>query len=117
MRVFGSLTPEHRWPSQFSGRRATVLIGALAVVLAAGTIAFALTGERVGEALYRTFITVSSAGLVSSPGSPAEKAISVALVLAGVGVYLLVLSFVGQAIVARAERELRSGREKKMKKR
>lgn len=71
---------------------AAVAFGAL---ILAGTVGFmAILGESALDALYRTVITVYTAGLVSAPHSTGSKVLTIVLVVWGVAVFLYVFGLV-----------------------
>ncbi len=66
-----------------------------------GTVGFVVVAdESVFDALYRTVITVYTAGLVSVPDSTAERALTIVLVVWGVAVFLYVFGLVIELTVS-----------------
>ncbi len=66
-----------------------------------GTVGFVVVAdESVFDALYRTVITVYTAGLVSVPDSTAERALTLVLVVWGVAVFLYVFGLVIELTVS-----------------
>ena len=84
-----------------SVRRAAYAAGAFVVIVVAGTVGFAaFDDESVPEALYRTLITISTAGLVVAPEGAGAKAITAVLVVLGVAIFLYVFGLVIELIVS-----------------
>jgi len=82
-------------------RRAAYAAAAFVVVVVAGTVGFVVVdGESFLEALYRTLITISTAGLVVVPESAGAKAITAVLVVLGVAIFLYVFGLVIELIVS-----------------
>jgi voltage-gated potassium channel len=82
-------------------RRAAYAAAAFVVVVVAGTVGFVFVdGESFPEALYRTLITISTAGLVVVPESAGAKAITAVLVVLGVAIFLYVFGLVIELIVS-----------------
>lgn len=76
-------------------RQAALLAGAVATTLVGGTVGFRLLGEGWFQSLYRTVITVTLTGLDTVPPSNGARALSIALVLAG----LTIIAYAGAVIV------------------
>src|SRR5581483_1544125 len=75
---------------------AGLLLGAVAVTLAGGTLGFsAILGEAWFQALYRTVMTVTLAGLDTVPPSDGARVLSIVLVFAG----LTIIAYAGAVIV------------------
>lgn len=82
-------------------QRAAYAAGAFVVIVVAGTVGFAVfDDESVPEALYRTLITISTAGLVVAPEGAGAKAITAVLVVLGVAIFLYVFGLVIELIVS-----------------
>lgn len=76
-------------------RQVAIAVGAFALLVVVGTIGFALIAdESPFDALYRTVITVYTAGLVAAPDTVATKALTLVLVVWGVGIFLYVFGLV-----------------------
>lgn len=91
-------------PIQF--RQAKLLLAAILVTFAAGTIGFrAVLGETWFQAFYRTIVTVTLAGLDTVPNSNGARALSIILVLAG----LTIIAYAGAVIVETMARGVLSG--------
>lgn len=76
-------------------RQALYALVAFAALVAVGTLGFAvILGESLFDALYRTVITVYTAGLVSAPESTSGKVMTLVLVIWGVGIFLYVFGLV-----------------------
>jgi voltage-gated potassium channel len=76
-------------------RQALYATAAFAALVAVGTVGFALVlDESPFDALYRTVITVYTAGLVSAPETTGAKALTLVLVVWGVGIFLYVFGLV-----------------------
>jgi Trk K+ transport system NAD-binding subunit len=83
--------------------RALYAAAGFVAVIVLGTICFSLVvGESVGAAVYRTLITISTAGLVTAPASAGAKAITAVLVILGVAIYLYVFGLIIELIVGGA---------------
>ncbi len=84
-------------------RQVGIALGAFATLCAAGTIGFHLiSGESLFDALYRTIITVYTAGLVAAPGTVGTKVFTIVLVVWGVGIFLYVFGLVIELAVSGA---------------
>jgi voltage-gated potassium channel len=82
-------------------RQVGIALGAFAALCLAGTIGFHLiTGESLFDALYRTVITVYTAGLVPAPESVGAKAFTIVLVVWGVAIFLYVFGLVIELAVS-----------------
>lgn len=74
---------------------------AFALLCVAGTVGFALIlDESVFDSLYRTVITVYTAGLVSAPASAAAKGFTIFLVVWGVAIFLYIFGLVIELVVS-----------------
>ena len=83
----------------FSPRRVGHAVGALLVVLAAGTVAFhASLNESWLQSLYRTVVTTSLAGLDTVPRTDSARAVSILLVLAGLTIFAYVAAVLVEGI-------------------
>ena len=86
-----------------STRQVVAASAAFALLLAVGTIGFALIlDESAFDALYRTIITVYTAGLVSVPESTGGKLFTIFLVVWGVAIFLYVFALVIELAVSGA---------------
>ncbi|MER3409804.1 MAG: potassium channel protein [Thermoleophilia bacterium] len=82
-------------------RQAALATGAFALLLIAGTVGYALIlGESLFDALYRTIITVYTAGLVSAPQSVGGKLFTIVLVVSGVAIFLYVFTLITELAVS-----------------
>jgi voltage-gated potassium channel len=82
-------------------RQAALAVAAFALLLIVGTIGFALIlDESLFDALYRTVITVYTAGLVDAPRTTGAKAFTIFLVVWGVAVFLYVFALVIELTVS-----------------
>ena len=73
--------------------RALVAFGVLAVIILTGSVAFMVTeGMTVGDAIYYTFITITTVGYSEPPGgfSPSGRVVSIFLMVAGLGTLVYV---------------------------
>jgi voltage-gated potassium channel len=76
-------------------RQALYATAAFAGLVVVGTVGFALVlDESLFDALYRTVITVYTAGLVSAPETTGAKVLTLVLVVWGVGIFLYVFGLV-----------------------
>lgn len=83
----------------FRLRRFLNAVGALALLLALGTVGFrAILDEGWVDALYRAVITISLSGLDSVPDGVGAKAFTVALLLGGVALFLYVAGVIVELI-------------------
>jgi voltage-gated potassium channel len=90
----------------FSPRRITIGIGALVVLLVAGSIGFHESLDETWlQSLYRSVVTISLAGLDTVPRNDAARAISIVLVIAGVTIF----AFVASALVEGISRGVLTG--------
>lgn len=88
-------------PNTVSLKQAAVATGAFVLLLIVGTIGFALIlGESPFDALYRTVITVYTAGLVDAPESTGARAFTLFLVVWGVAVFFYVFALVIELTVS-----------------
>jgi voltage-gated potassium channel len=77
-------------------RQATLVIGAILLTCAAGTIGFHLIlAESWFQSFYRTVVTSTLAGLDTVPSNNAARALSIVLLLAG----LTIIAYAGAVIV------------------
>lgn len=84
-----------------SPRQVGVALAAFGALVIVGTVGFVVVAdESVFDALYRTVITVYTAGLVSVPDSTAERALTLVLVVWGVAVFLYVFGLVIELTVS-----------------
>lgn len=82
-------------------RHAAYAAAAFAALVAVGTVGFmAILGESALDALYRTVITVYTAGLVAAPESAGAKIFTLVLVVWGVAVFLYVFGLVIELTVS-----------------
>jgi hypothetical protein len=83
----------------FSPRRVGYAVGAMAAVIAAGTVAFHQSlNESWIQAFYRAVVTASLAGLDTVPRNDSARAISIVLVLAGLTIFAYVASILVEGI-------------------
>src|SRR5688572_27470219 len=81
-------------------RNALIGIAALVVLTAIGTAGYMrLEGFRFGEALFMTVAVLSTVGLQPRPLGPAGQALTVVLVVLGLGVVLYTVALVTQQII------------------
>ncbi len=81
--------------ARVSLRQVAIAVGAFAGLVVVGSIGFALINdESLFDALYRTIITVYTAGLVSAPDTVQAKVLTLVLVIWGVGIFLYVFGLV-----------------------
>ncbi len=84
-----------------SPRQVGLALAAFGALVIVGTVGFVVVAdESVFDALYRTVITVYTAGLVSVPDSTAERALTIVLVVWGVAVFLYVFGLVIELTVS-----------------
>jgi voltage-gated potassium channel len=82
-------------------RRAAMALAAFAALVVVGTIGFHLIlDESLFDALYRTVITVYTAGLVTAPSSAGAKLFTLLLVVWGVAIFLYVFGLVIELTVS-----------------
>ena len=103
----------------FSPRRVGYAAGALAVVVAGGTLGFHESlDETWVQAFYRAVVTASLAGLDTVPRNDSARAISIVMVLAGLTIFAYVASILVEGIAqgvftgALAERRRRRAMER-----
>lgn len=103
----------------FSPRRVGYAAGALAVVVAGGTVGFRESlHETWVQAFYRAVVTASLAGLDTVPRNDSARAISIVMVLAGLTIFAYVASILVEGIAqgvftgALAERRRRRAMER-----
>src|SRR3954467_3267251 len=83
----------------FTPRRVVYALAGLMVVLVAGTIGFHRTlNESWLQALYRTVVTTSLAGLDTVPRTNGARVISIVLVLAGLTIFAYVATILVEGI-------------------
>lgn len=83
-----------------SVRQVVVAVGAFLGLLVVGTIGFAaILGEGLVDALYRTVVTVYTAGLVPPPDSTSSKLFTLLLIVWGVAIFLYVFGLVIELVV------------------
>lgn len=76
-------------------RQALTAIAAFGALVVVGTVGFAVAlDESIFDALYRTVITVYTAGLVAAPETTGAKVVTLVLVVWGVGIFLYVFGLV-----------------------
>ena len=82
-----------------SARRLMYAVAALLCVLVAGTIAFHQSlDETWVQAIYRTTVTVSLAGLDTVPRNDSARAVSIVLVLAGITIFAYIATVLVEGI-------------------
>lgn len=82
-------------------RQVLIASGAFAALCVVGTIGFVLiSDESPFDALYRTIITVYTAGLVAAPATTAAKAFTIVLVVWGVAIFLYVFGLIIELTVS-----------------
>ena len=82
-----------------SARRVAYALGALAAVLAGGTIAFHESlHESWLQSTYRTVVTISLAGLDTVPKNDSSRAVSIVLVLAGLTIFAYIATVLVEGI-------------------
>ena len=101
--------------SGFSPRRFVVALALFAAVLVIGTLGFqALLGDGWIASFYRAVVTTTLTGLASAPDTAAAQLFSVALLLAGVAIFLYlagtVVEIIAQGVVGGAFAERRQKR-------
>lgn len=83
-----------------SVRQVLVAVAAFLGLLVVGTIGFmAILGEGVVDSLYRTVVTVYTAGLVAPPDSTGAKLFTLLLIVWGVAIFLYVFGLVIELVV------------------
>jgi voltage-gated potassium channel len=83
----------------FRPRRLFSALVATVIVLAAGTVGFALAlGDDWEDALYRSVVTSTLTGLDNRPSGTSAEVLTIFLVLAGVAIYAYVASILVEAI-------------------
>jgi voltage-gated potassium channel len=83
----------------FTPRRVAYAVGALAVVFVAGTVGFhSALREGWFQSLYRTVVTVSLAGLDTTPKTNSARLISIVLVLAGLTIFAYLATILVEGI-------------------
>lgn len=82
-------------------RQVGLALAAFAALVVVGTVGFVtVADESAFDALYRTVITVYTAGLVSVPDSTGERVLTLVLVVWGVAVFLYVFGLVIELTVS-----------------
>ena len=82
-------------------RQVTIAVASFAALCAVGTVGFVLiSDESPFDALYRTIITVYTAGLVSVPETAAAKLFTIVLVVWGVAIFLYVFGLIIELTVS-----------------
>jgi voltage-gated potassium channel len=80
-------------------RRVVYAVGAVAAVLAVGTVAFhAVLSESWLQAFYRAVVTTSLTGLDTVPSNDAARLVSIVLVLAGLTIFAYVATMLVEVI-------------------
>jgi voltage-gated potassium channel len=83
-----------------SVRQVLIAVAAFVGLLVVGTIGFiAILGEGLVDALYRTVVTVYTAGLVAPPDSTGAKLFTLLLIVWGVAIFLYVFGLVIELVV------------------
>lgn len=83
-----------------SVRQVVLAMAAFLALLVVGTVGFAaILGEGVVDALYRTVVTVYTAGLVAPPESTGAKLFTLLLIVWGVAIFLYVFGLVIELVV------------------
>lgn len=81
-------------------RNALIGVGVLVVLTVLGTVGYMrLEGFRFGEALFMTVAVLSTVGLQPRPLGPAGQALTIALVVSGLGVVLYTVALVTQQVI------------------
>jgi voltage-gated potassium channel len=87
--------------SPVTARQVAVAGASFAALCVVGTLGFmAVSDESPFDALYRTVITVYTAGLVSAPETAAAKALTIGLVVWGVAIFLYVFGLIIELTVS-----------------
>jgi voltage-gated potassium channel len=83
----------------FSARRVAYAVAALLAVLSGGTVAFHESlDESWLQAIYRTVVTISLAGLDTVPRNDFARAVSIVLVLAGLTIFAYIATILVEGI-------------------
>jgi voltage-gated potassium channel len=83
----------------FSTRRVAYAVTALLAVVVGGTIAFHRSlHETWAQSIYRTVVTVSLAGLDTTPRSDGARLVSIVLVLAGITIFAYIATILVEGI-------------------
>ena len=83
----------------FSARRVAYAVTALLAVVVGGTIAFHRSlHETWPQSIYRTVVTVSLAGLDTTPRSDGARVVSIVLVLAGITIFAYIATVLVEGI-------------------
>lgn len=81
-------------------RNALIGVGALIVLTAIGTVGYMrLEGFRLGEAIFMTVTVLSTVGLQPRPLGPGGQALTVVLVVLGLGVVLYTVALVTEQVI------------------
>ena len=84
-----------------SVRQAAIAVAAFVLLVVVGTVGYvAVSDEGLFDALYRTVITVYTAGLVSTPDTTGEKVVTLVLVVWGVAIFLYVFGLIIELTVS-----------------
>ena len=87
--------------SAVTPRQVLLAVASFAALCAVGTVGFVLiSDESPFDALYRTIITVYTAGLVSAPATTASKLFTIVLVIWGVAIFLYVFGLIIELTVS-----------------
>jgi voltage-gated potassium channel len=82
-----------------SARRLAYAIAALLAVIVGGSVAFHQSlNESWMQSIYRTFVTISLAGLDTVPRSDEARAVSIVLVLAGITIFAYIATVLVEGI-------------------
>ena len=88
-------------------RRVRIGLGALTLVLVAGTVGYLLFGFDLLDAVYQTVITVTTVGFTSPrPLTSGSRAFTIVLILVGVGTALYTFSVVLEVLIEGHMRDL-----------
>jgi voltage-gated potassium channel len=82
-----------------TSRQLTAGAIALVAVTLAGTGGFVLTGDSPLDALYRTINTLTTAGAFNPPHSAAGKALTIAILVCGVALFLYIVGLLVELVV------------------
>jgi voltage-gated potassium channel len=86
-------------PDTFSARRVAYAVAALLAVVAGGTIAFHESLDETWlQAIYRTAVTISLAGLDTVPRNDSARVVSIILVLAGLTIFAYIATILVEGI-------------------
>ena len=99
---------------RFSGRRFVYAVLAFLGVLAAGTLGFqAIIGEGWVASFYRAVVTTTLTGLDSSPRGSGAELFTIALLLAGVAVFLYIAGAIVELIARGVLEDVVGGRRRR----